>query len=415
MKLAAASATHQGLVRSNNEDAFLIDDQRALFAVADGMGGHRGGEVASRTAIEALRASVANGSPLHEAIERANAAVLTRAAGDDELTGMGTTLTAVTTVGGRQLLIGHVGDSRAYLLHDGDLHRATDDHSLVEELVREGRLTPEQAEAHPQRAIVTRALGVDEHVDVDIYTLDVVAGDRIILCSDGLTTMVRERDIERVAGTETDPQRLADALVAGANGAGGEDNITVVVIDVLEIDPAAAADPTALLDTVPAAARSAVIAPPDPPDPPAPKEPRARGTRRRAVRNVILVLLPLVIIVGAATAALGWYARGSYFVGVSNGEVVIFKGVPGGVLGWNPTVDQRTGLMVVDLPPLDRDRIQTNSSRGSLGTTQGYVDRLAYAATSTTTTSTTTTTRPKRTTPTTKKPTAVTITTLAGR
>jgi serine/threonine protein phosphatase PrpC len=145
VKLAAASATHQGLVRSNNEDAFLIDDQRALFAVADGMGGHRGGEVASRTAIEALRASVANGSPLHEAIERANAAVLSRAAGDDELTGMGTTLTAVTTVGGRQLLIGHVGDSRAYLLHDGDLHRATDDHSLVEELVREGRLTPEQA------------------------------------------------------------------------------------------------------------------------------------------------------------------------------------------------------------------------------------------------------------------------------
>ena len=256
---------------------------------------------------------------------------------------------------------------------------------------------------------------MDEHVDVDIYTLDVVAGDRVILCSDGLTTMVRERDIERVAGTETDPQRLADALVAGANGAGGEDNITVVVIDVLETDPVAAPDPTALLDTVPAAARSAVIAPPDPPDPPAPKEPRARGTRRRAVRNVILVVLPLVIIVGAATAALGWYARGSYFVGVSNGEVVIFKGVPGGVLGWNPTVDQRTGLMVADLPPLDRDRIQTNSSRGSLGTTQGYVDRLAYAATSTTTTSTTTTTRPKRTTPTTKKPTGVTITTIAGR
>ncbi len=414
MKLAAASATHQGLVRSNNEDAFLIDDQRALFAVADGMGGHRGGEVASRTAIEALRASVANGSPLHEAIERANTAVLSRAAGDDELTGMGTTLTAVTTVGGRQLLIGHVGDSRAYLLHEGELHRATDDHSLVEELVREGRLTPEQAEAHPQRAIVTRALGVDEHVDVDIYTLDVVAGDRVILCSDGLTTMVRERDIERVARTETDPQRLADALVAGANGAGGEDNITVVVIDVLETDPAAAPDPTALLDTVPAAGRSAVIAPPDPPDPPAPKEPRARGTRRRAVRNVILVLLPLVIIVGAAAAALGWYARGSYFVGVSNGEVVIFKGVPGGVLGWNPTVDQRTGLMVADLPPLDRDRIETNSSRGSLGTTQGYVDRLAYAATSTTTTSTTTTTRPKRTTPTTKS-TRATTTTLAGR
>jgi len=195
VKLAAASATDQGRVRSNNEDAFLIDDQRALFAVADGMGGHRGGEVASHTAIEALRAAIANGTPLHDAITRANTAVLTRAAGDDELTGMGTTMTAVVAIGGRQLLIGHVGDSRAYMMHEGTLRRATDDHSLVEELVREGRLTPEQAEAHPQRAIVTRALGVDDPVDVDLYTLDVEAGDRVLLCSDGLTTMVRERDI----------------------------------------------------------------------------------------------------------------------------------------------------------------------------------------------------------------------------
>src|SRR5439155_432177 len=223
VKLAAASATDQGRVRSNNEDAFLIDDQRALFAVADGMGGHRGGEVASHTAIEALRAAVANGTPLHDAITRANTAVLTRAAGDDELAGMGTTMTAVVAIGGRQLLIGHVGDSRAYMLHEGTLRRATEDHSLVEELVREGRLTPEQAEAHPQRAIVTRALGVDDPVDVDLYTLDVEAGDRVVLCSDGLTTMVRERDIERLARAEPDPQRLAQALVAAATAPGGGD------------------------------------------------------------------------------------------------------------------------------------------------------------------------------------------------
>jgi serine/threonine protein phosphatase PrpC len=415
VRLAAASATDQGLVRGNNEDAFLIDDQRALFAVADGMGGHRGGEVASRTAIEALRAAIANGVPLHDAITRANAAVLTRAAGDDELTGMGTTITAVIAVGGRQLLIGHVGDSRAYLLHDGAMHRATDDHSLVEELVREGRLTPEQAESHPQRAIVTRALGVDDHVEVDLYTLDIETGDRVVLCSDGLTTMVRERDIERMARTETDPQRLAEALVRAANDAGGEDNTTVVVIDVLETDPVAAPDPTALLtEPVSAASRSAVVAPPDPPEPPAPKEPRPKGTRRRAVRSLILVLLPLLLIVGAATAALGWYARGSYYVGAAGGEVVIYKGVPGGVLGWNPTVDQRTRVAVADLPALDRDRVQTNSSRGSLSTARAYVGRLEFAATSTTTTSTTTTTRPKRTTTTTtKKSTRVTTSTIA--
>ncbi|HEY5076834.1 MAG TPA: Stp1/IreP family PP2C-type Ser/Thr phosphatase, partial [Acidimicrobiia bacterium] len=412
MKLAAASATDQGLVRSNNEDAFLIDDQRALFAVADGMGGHRGGEVASHTAIEALRAAIANGTPLHDAITRANTAVLTRAAGDDELTGMGTTMTAVIAVGGRQLLIGHVGDSRAYLLHEGTLRRATDDHSLVEELVRDGRLTPEQAEAHPQRAIVTRALGVDDDVDVDLYTLEVEVGDRVVLCSDGLTTMVRERDIERLARTETEPQRLAEALVDAANAAGGEDNVTIVVIDVLEIDPATVFDPSPpLAHESPALSRSAVVAPPDPPEPPTPRAARLEGSRRRAVRSVILVLLPLLVIVGIATAALGWYARSSYFVGASGNEVVIYKGVPGGVLGWNPTVDKRTGVAVADLPALDRDRVQTNNARGSLATVQAYVGRLEAATTSTTTTTlTTTTTRPKRTT-TTTKPKRVTTTT----
>src|SRR5689334_19528607 len=200
------------------------------------MGGHRGGEVASRTAIEALRAGVAAGRSVQDAITSANEAVIERARGDIELTGMGTTMTALVVAGGRQVLIGHVGDSRAYLLHDGALRRVTDDHSLVEELVREGRLTPEQAESHPQRNIVTRALGLDEPVEVDVYPLEVVQGDRIILCSDGLTTMVRERDIERIVRGEPDPQRAAEQLVDAANTAGGEDNTSVVIIDVLEVD-----------------------------------------------------------------------------------------------------------------------------------------------------------------------------------
>ena len=185
MRLGAGFATDQGQLRDNNEDAFLVDDERALFAVADGMGGHRGGEVASRTAIESLRASIASGMPVNVAIERANTAVIDRAAGDSELQGMGTTMTAVLPAGGHQLLIGHVGDSRAYLVHEGNLRRVTEDHSLVEELVREGRLTPEQAESHPQRAIITRALGIDTDVDVDLYTIDVDPGDRLIVCSDG--------------------------------------------------------------------------------------------------------------------------------------------------------------------------------------------------------------------------------------
>ncbi|HWS47215.1 MAG TPA: Stp1/IreP family PP2C-type Ser/Thr phosphatase [Acidimicrobiia bacterium] len=408
MKLAAAASTHQGLVRDNNEDAFLIDDRRGLFAVADGMGGHRGGEVASRTAIEALRASVAADTALNHAIERANDAVITRAAGDDDLAGMGTTLTAVVVVGGHQLLVGHVGDSRAYVVHDGTLRRVTDDHSLVEELVREGRLTPEQAEAHPQRAIITRALGVDTDVEVDLYTLDVVEGDRVVLCSDGLTTMVRERDVERIARGEHDPQRAADALVDAANAAGGEDNITVVVIDVLEVDPPAPPDPTALLPAQEPDEHPRAEPEQEPAEDAPTRQPRPRGTRLRTARGVVLVLLPLVVIVGVAAGALGWYARSSYFVGASGDEVVVFKGVPGGVLGWNPTVYEHTGIRVADLPPVDQDRVRSNTARGSRATADDYVARLRTATTTTTEPTTTTTTRPRTAT---TRPRATTTTT----
>jgi len=265
MKLATGSATDTGLVRGNNEDAFLVDGEHQLYAVADGMGGHRGGEVASRTAVEALRAAFAGGRGVEAAITSANDAVIERARGDSGLTGMGTTLTALTVKGGRQLLIGHVGDSRAYMIHDGAIRRITEDHSLVEELVREGRLTPEQADAHPQRHVVTRALGIDEQIDVDLYTLDVTEGDRVVLCSDGLTTMIRERDVERIARSEPDPQRAAEQLVDAANAAGGEDNTSVVVVDVLEVDPVSVFDAEEVPEP-PSPAR--VMAPaPDVPEP----------------------------------------------------------------------------------------------------------------------------------------------------
>jgi PPM family protein phosphatase len=400
VKLSVGKATDEGRLRTNNEDSFLVDDDRYLYAVADGMGGHRGGEVASATAIEAVRAAFASGSLIADAISQANTAVITRATGNPDLDGMGTTLTAVTVSGPRELLIGHVGDSRAYLLHDGDLTRITDDHSLVEELVREGRLTPEQAESHPQRAIVTRALGIHDPIEVDLYRVGVDIGDRVVLCSDGLTTMVRERDVERIARSEDDPQRAAEALVAAANDAGGEDNITLLVIEVVEVD---AEMPAATTPVGPAVITSAPEV--EEPAPTKVKPPREKGSRLRTVRGAIFVLLPLVIVLGIAVAAIGWYARSSYYVGVANGEVVIFKGVPGGILGWNPTIDERTGIKVADLTQLERDQVNANTSRGSLGTAESVVARLeqsATAATSTTTTTkprpTTTTTRPRSTT-----------------
>ena len=387
MRLGAGFATDQGQLRDNNEDAFLVDDERALFAVADGMGGHRAGEVASRTAIESLRASMASGIPVNVAIQRANTAVIDRAAGDNELEGMGTTMTAVVPAGGRQLLIGHVGDSRAYLVHEGNLRRVTEDHSLVEELVREGRLTPEQAESHPQRAIITRALGIDTEVDVDVYTLDVDPGDRLIVCSDGLNTMVRDRDVERIARGESDPQHAAEALVAAANAAGGEDNITVIVIDVLEVDARAPVDPEALVPSGDEPAKPFEVAPP----PPAP-DVAPRRSRWRTLRGIVLVVVPLLMILGIAAGATGWYARGSYYVGTAGDEVVIYKGVPGGVLGWDPTIDQRTRIAVADLSQIDRERVRGNTARGSLATAQAYVARLQGSITTTTTS----TTHPRR-------------------
>jgi PPM family protein phosphatase len=396
MKLAAGSATDTGLIRGNNEDSFVVDAAHALFAVADGMGGHRGGEVASRTAIEALRAAIASGHPIDEAITRANTAVLERAAGDEDVTGMGTTMTAVVVSGGRQLLVGHVGDSRAYLVHDGALTRITDDHSLVEELVREGKLTAEQAESHPRRAIVTRALGVDAEVEVDLYPVDVSAGDRVVTCSDGLTTMVRERDVERLVRGEPDAQRAAELLVDAANRAGGEDNTSVIVIDVLEVDEVTGAEPVA---PVPAAAAPAHR----PPMPPAPDVPVAAPIRTaswgRRVRGTLLLFVPLVLVLAIAFAGVGYYARRSYYVGFAANRVVIYKGVPGGVLGWNPTLQEGTKLKAGQLTQIDHDRVAAGSGRGSLSDARRFVATLQAdvnaTSTTTTTTSTTTTTKPR--------------------
>ena len=394
MKFATGASTHTGLVRGNNEDAFLVDAAHDLYAVADGIGGHRGGEVASRTAVEAVRAAIASGRPVNEAITRANTAVLERAAGDDELTGMGTTMTALVVAGPQQVLVGHVGDSRAYMLHEGVLRRITDDHSLVEELVREGRLTQEQAESHPQRNLVTRALGVDAEVEVDLYTIEVMVGDRVVLCSDGLTTMVRERDIERLLRSEPDPQRAAELLVDAANRAGGEDNTSVVVVDVLEVDPEALPDPDVLAQPDPAALpvhRPPMKPAPEPVAAPARAPAASWGSR---IRGTLLLFVPLILVLAIAVGGVGYYARRSYFVGFAANRVVIYKGVPGGVLGWDPTIEQRTGLRAGQLTQIDRQRVAAGGGRGSLSHAREFVANLQDHVDATSTTTTPTTTKP---------------------
>lgn len=284
VRLLVASRTDVGRVRPGNEDALLVTDDARLVAVADGMGGHRAGEVASATAIAALLAGVERGDPIDDAITAANDAVVTRAASDLDLRGMGTTLTT-GLVDGSTLRIGHVGDSRAYLLRDGELRQLTTDHSVVAELIAAGELTEDEALVDPRRAMITRALGIDATVEVDVLEVALLPGDRLLLCSDGLTTMVRDDAIAAVLATEEDPQRAADGLVDAANAAGGADNVTVVVADVVDVvdpadtttaavepsDPLAATGPVLFEDTdeVPA-----VSAEEDPP-------PRRRWWQRR--------------------------------------------------------------------------------------------------------------------------------------
>src|SRR6476659_9183711 len=232
MRIVSGASTDTGQVRDGNEDSYLVDRRLELFAVADGMGGHRAGEIASATALDGLKLAVTEGTPVADAVGRANTAVWDKAAGDTELAGMGTTLTAAIFDQGA-LTIAHVGDSRAYLLRGDRLERLTTDHSLVEELIRDGKLTEEQAAVHPQRSIITRALGVDSSVEVDVYSLVLQGGDRVIICSDGLTSMVRPAAIGEILREHADPTAAANALVDAANAAGGEDNITVVVLDAI--------------------------------------------------------------------------------------------------------------------------------------------------------------------------------------
>jgi len=233
LHLQVGAATDIGQVRDHNEDGYLVDHDVGLIAVADGMGGHRGGEVASATALEALRVAFVAGAPIDEAVDVANDAVHEQSIADPNLRGMGTTLTAGSFDDEGHLVLGHVGDSRAYLARDGELERVTTDHSLVEELIQAGELTPDEAERDPRRSMITRALGLEPSVVVDIIELDLRDGDRLLLCSDGLTTMVGEDDIASLLAEEPDAATAADRLVDAANAAGGVDNITVVVIDVV--------------------------------------------------------------------------------------------------------------------------------------------------------------------------------------
>lgn len=266
------AATDTGRVREANEDAYLAEP--LVFAVADGMGGHQAGEVASAMAADVLRERLATGAPSTEVMEaavvEANAAIFQTARRNSSQMGMGTTLTALAVVPATdstptQLALANVGDSRTYVLAQGRLRRATIDHSYVQELLATGHITEEEARHHPRRNIVTRALGIEPSVRVDSWLLPLVRGERYILCSDGLVDEVDDDAIAAIARQHDDPQTAADQLVAAALANGGRDNVTVVVVDVLD-----GAEPEPLADDLAdgtAADTAPTVAVGDPPVP----------------------------------------------------------------------------------------------------------------------------------------------------
>ncbi|MGH9229496.1 MAG: Stp1/IreP family PP2C-type Ser/Thr phosphatase [Acidimicrobiales bacterium] len=420
-------ATHVGRVRSTNDDNYMARDDVGLWAVADGMGGHRGGDVASAIACEALGRSYTDRTVdgLIEAIEQANDAVYETGSSDPDLSGMGTTVVALAVVdedGEELLAVANVGDSRVYRYSVGDLEQLTDDHSLVADLVREGTLSPEEAAVHPQRNIVTRALGVSDRVPVDTITIEPVAGDRYVLCSDGLFNEVPEPGISAVLHRLDDPAEAADELVRLAVEGGGRDNVTVVVVDVVDDAGRAGAASAAFAVGAPSglASRAEPVGVTGTDDGDAggdvaleapgatngsedgggrggvALETRPRG--RRLTWRVLLFSLLVLALVGGAFATIQWYGRSTYFVGFEGDRVAIFKGRPGGVLWLNPVLEETTDIERSDVPADTRDDLEAGKEQSSLGDAHRYVDRLTERADALAAEATTTTTRPTTTT-----------------
>jgi len=409
-KLLVGSATDVGLVRSNNQDQLLVAD--GLYAVADGMGGHAAGEVASATAVKALEAAFEasdehSAEALLNAVVAANRAVWEQAQSHRGMHGMGTTLVTLAVVerqdSTRALAIAHIGDSRAYLYRQGQLAQLTVDHSYVQELVDDGQISQAQAAVHPQRHVLTRALGVEPVVDVDLIPVEPRHGDRYLLCSDGLPREVPDEEIAAVLESVQDPGAAANTLVELAIAHGGSDNVTVVVIDVLANDAGGAislASPSANATLPGAGAGTAPRARPAPgaalalatkpegdearsPKAQSPLQPSQRPTAATShSRHAVLTwrlasfVTAICIIIAGCIGALAWYARSAYFVTISRGKITIFQGRPGGVLWFSPTLAERTRYSSSAVLPYRLVQLRAGQMEPSLDRAREFVSNL---------------------------------------
>lgn len=384
----AVHRTDTGRQRNANEDSLF--SRAPVFAVADGMGGAQAGEVASRLAVEVFEPEPADGvgpeAYLRGTVQEANRLIFEHAQGDASRSGMGTTLTAAI-VSGDEVSFGHVGDSRAYLYRDGELSQLTNDHSLVEELRRQGKLTRDQAADHPQRSVITRALGPEPQVAVDTMTVRGRQDDVYVLCSDGLTTMISDDELASILARSEDLDTAARSLVRAANDRGGRDNITVVLFRLEDTDATGAqAGPAEGVTLVGAAAEQAGLTADavsegvrDPDIGPSPPEPAPAPGRWRSR----LLRLALVVLVVAALGSAAYYgARQVWFLGADElGRVTLYRGLPYELpFGLDLYGSVYTAPVTVSALPADRRDSATNHELRSRDDAVSLIEDLQRAA-----------------------------------
>ncbi|MEX2293107.1 MAG: PP2C family serine/threonine-protein phosphatase [Acidimicrobiales bacterium] len=420
--LRGGGATDTGQLRQVNQDSYVILSDLGLYLVADGMGGAQGGEVASQLVVEAVRETYRDPSAdaLLDTIAEANRRIH-EASESPSLRGMGTTAVALALLPeepdpdagslgdgddgtAQHLLILNVGDSRAYLLRDGGLTQLTEDHSMVADLLRDGHITAEEAEVHPQRNIITRVLGVYPEVTPDLWPVDPVRGDRYLLCSDGLFNEVRDDQITAALRRLHDPAEAASELVRLANEGGGRDNITVIVVDVIDDGGVAAQASKALTGTSAGSARPtddiagfSTARPSETPE--APSGRRQRRAARRATKQVrsrltwrvLLFALLLAAVLGGSFATIQWYGTSTYYVGFDGDEVTIYQGRPGGVLWIDPKVTEGTGIERDQVPAPYLDAVEAGHEQTSLADARRYVRNIERDISETATDTTTST------------------------
>jgi protein phosphatase len=361
-ELRWAARSDVGRARDRNEDSYFAGDH--VFVVADGLGGHNAGDVASSLAVEPFKAldRRVDGQPservaklLSDTVLEANRAVYKRAQSDAKVRGMGTTLTAVAITNGAAHLA-HVGDSRCYLLRGGAMNQLSVDHTLVARMVQEGKLTAEQAEVHPQRSILTRALGAEPEVDVDSFEVDLLPGDRLLLCSDGLSSVIPEERIREILTSATELDNGCGLLIDEANAHGGPDNITVVAVEVTGVPPARSGPPVAR--------RAERI------------EQAARRGRRVPVRGIIWALVVLLIGLGGFIGFRSWVNR-SFYVGVDGNKVAIFRGLPTEIGGLRlHHVEEPTAITIEQVSPELQPNLRDGIRVGSLAEARARVADL---------------------------------------